>query len=147
MERLRWGHLGGAMKAARFGRCVGVAAALAACCGACGPKFNPGGAGGSVPDASNANGATGGGNVAGGSTAVKYTGAAATIINLRCASAGCHGGTQPPRLDSYAAAKSGFAPPNQGLSQLNSGLMPLGKPISAADKATLQAWAAGEYQQ
>lgn len=135
------------MAAGRLGRCVGSVMALMLSCGACGQKFNPGGPGGSVPDAADANAATGGGNVAGGGGTVTYTGAAAAIINANCANAGCHNGSQPPRLDAYAAAKSGFAPPNQGLSQLNAGSMPLGKSISAADKATLQAWAAGGYQQ
>lgn len=135
------------MGARRRTRQLWWAVAAATTLGACGPKFNPGGSGVSdEPAPSNSNVPTTGGNAnVPASTAVTYSGAAGKIITATCATSGCHNGAQPPQLADYSTAKAGFA--GGGLSQINSGFMPIGaQKLSAADKATLQKWAAGGYQ-
>lgn len=134
------------MGATRSIRQVGWAVAAATALASCGPKFNPGGSGVSDEPVPGNNVPTTGGNAnVPTSAAVTYSGAAAKIITVSCATSGCHNGVQPPKLSDYAAAKSGFS--GGGLSQVNSGFMPIGQQkLSAADKATLQKWAAGGYQ-
>lgn len=135
------------MDATRWAKRLGWAVAAAATLGACGPKFNPGGSGVSdEPTPGNSNVPTTGGNAnVPTAAAVTYSGAAGKIVTVTCATSGCHNGTQQPKLSDYASAKSGFS--GGGMSQVNSGFMPIGQQkLSAADKAVLQQWAAGGYQ-